>query len=101
MEHYSLSKIQLKKADKITVEFMGDVSGFGASTYRRLFGYSQKAIYTGIVDENGVRFENQNKSSEKFTHHIYNVEYMISNGYLKLLSRESISVQLELFDGDN
>lgn len=97
--HYPHSKVILRENEEIHFQYVGDVSNFGASTFKRLFGWESNKSYIGIVKGESVNVLDCKTRKHLFQHHLYNIEYDISSGKINLNRHLKNTIQLSLFDG--
>lgn len=98
MAHYPQVKIKLSNSDKLLVRYVGNMAKFGASTFKRLFGWETTKQYIGIVVGDSVEFSDCENGKHCFTHWLYNIECGITIGQIQLLQHSKPTIQLQLFE---
>lgn len=88
----------MTNTDKILVCYIGDISNFGASTFKRLFGWEKSKEYIGIVVGDSIKFTDPKNGNHCFTHWLYNIELDITIGKIQMIERNKLNVQLNLFE---
>lgn len=85
--HYPYGKIKLFPGDKVELTYIGrQQSLFNKRDLKRLFGWTCGMKYSGEVKERGyglvVELRNVENNSLECTHHVYNIEKYIVDGFV-------------------
>ncbi len=95
-DHYKFAKTRLNEGDEIRVVYVGSIENFGAKNFKRLFGWIQNEEFIGTVSDGYVKFRNL-KGAHQCRYCVYNVEALISQERLKMISIKRGSLQLSLW----
>jgi hypothetical protein len=95
-DHYKFAGTRLNEGDEIVVMYVGSVENFGANNFKRLFGWVQNVEFTGTVSDGYVKFRNPQGTCQ-CRHCVYNVEVLIAQGRLEMISTKRGTLQLSLW----